>query len=331
MTEKHTVENEKNESTLPQEPVSGGVYDNPLSDAGFKKLLASAKSLTNFLNSVMHLDKEREIASLKFKTKRITYQSEDAEGGEKETWCFDIRAQTRDGRAVDIEVQNRCHHFFSDRVLTYGSALMLKAKAELDKSREEETKKMLAGREPPVLTAEEKRDIRSRAYELPETVCVWVCNFPVPETSTETWDDWMLYSGNELKKGCLLPISDRIKYIFLQLPNFNKGADELSTDEDQWIYVLKHAFASAAEFDIKNDAVTEALERLKSSEKDEDKPVMTKKERDCIIASLEIDAEKAHKQVERLENVVAEKDAENASLAAEVAALKAQLAALAAK
>lgn len=40
--------------------VSGGIYENPLSDSGFKKLLASTNSLTNFLNGVMRLDKERE-------------------------------------------------------------------------------------------------------------------------------------------------------------------------------------------------------------------------------------------------------------------------------
>ncbi|SHK31506.1 hypothetical protein [Fibrobacter sp. UWEL] len=72
--------------------------------------------------------------------------------------------------------------------------------------------------------------------------------------------------------------------------------------------------------DIKNDAVTEALERLKSSEKDEDKPVMTKKERDCIIASLEIDAEKAREKAERLEKQLADKDARIKELEAALAA-----------
>lgn len=272
----------------------GGVYENPLSDRGFKKLLSSVSSLTNFLNGVLHLDAEHEIEKLRFKTKKISYVVADGSGAEKETWSFDIRAQTRDGRAIDVEVQNLKHDFFEDRVLTYGSALLLKAKAELDKARSDEDKRKKESRNPPELTKEEKLLRRRQIYELPDTVNVWVCNFALPKSSTETWDCWMMHSENYLKNGELLPITERIKYIFLQLPNFTKSADELESAEDQWIYVLKHAFASTAEIKVKNDAVTEALERIRAEddeELEEEPPMITKKERECTIASIEHDAE----------------------------------------
>lgn len=299
--------------------VAGGVYENPLSDSGFKKLLASTNSLTNFLNGVMRLDKEREITKLSFKTKRISYQTSDAEGAEKKTWCFDIRAQTNDGRNIDVEVQNLQHNFFEDRVLTYGSALMLKAKAELDATRADDDKKMVATRTPPELTSKEKEERRQRAYELPDTVSIWVCNFAVPTGSIEPWDSWMLYSENDLKNGKPLPISNRLKYIFLQLPNFKKQADELESVEDQWSYVLKHAFTSKAEIKIKNDAVAEALDRIRKTEKESD--MITKEERECTIASIQYNA---RMERERLENTIAVQAAELDKQAAELAALRAE-------
>ncbi len=203
---------------LPTEKVvPGGVYENPLSDRGFKKLLSSVSSLTNFLNGVMHLNKEHEIEKLKFKTKKISYVTADGSGSEKETWSFDIRAQTRDGRAIDVEVQNLKHEFFEDRVLIYGSALLLKAKAELDKERSDTDKKKMEARNPPVLTTDEKKERRRQMYELPDTVSVWICNFPLPSNSTKVWDCWMMYSENELNSGSLLPITDRIKYMASKL------------------------------------------------------------------------------------------------------------------
>lgn len=213
---KNTVTNSDLE--LPEEKVvPGGVYENPISDRGFKKLLASVSSLTNFLNGVMHLDKEHEIEKLKFRTKKISYVTSDGTDAEEETWSFDIRALTKDGRAIDVEVQNLKHEFFEDRVLTYGSALLLKAKAELDKIRKDEDKKKMEARTPPELTEEEKKERRRQIYELPDTVSVWVCNFRLPENSTATWDSWMLYNENDLKNGKLLPITNRIKYIASKL------------------------------------------------------------------------------------------------------------------
>ena len=77
-------------------------------------------------------------------------------------------------------------------------------------------------------------------------------------------------------------------YIFVQLPNFKKTTVELETVEDQWLYVLNHAFASSKEIEIKNDAVIEALERIKVEVEDkEEPPMITKKERECTIASIE--------------------------------------------
>ena len=270
--------------------VPGGIYENPLSDRGFKKLLSSASSLTNFLNGVMHLDKEHEIKKLKFKTKKISYVAADGSGAEEETWSFDIRAQTRDGRAIDVEVQNLKHEFFKDRVLIYGSALLLKAKAELDKARSDADKKKMESRDPPELTKEEKKERRRQVYEIPDTVSVWICNFLLPSGSKKVWDCWMLYSENELENGSLLPITDRIKYIFVQLPNFNKSVEELESAQDQWIYILKHAFASSKEIEIKNEAVTEALERIKAKVNEKPKEslsMITRKERECTVASIE--------------------------------------------
>jgi len=334
MNSKNQITKKDLEFPKPGHVVPGGIYANPISDPGFKLLLASVSSLTDFLNAVMHLDKEHEIEKLRFKTRRITYHISDASGDEKKIWSFDIRAKTRDGRNIDVEVQNLCHAFFCDRVLTYGSALVLKGKAELDKARAEEDRKKVENRTPPELTDDEKRERRLQTYELNDTVCVWVCNFAIPKNSTETWDDWMLYSGNELRKGSLLPITDRIKYIFLQLPNFTKNAGELETAEDQWIYVLKHAFESTAEISVTNAAVTEALERLKFTKTSKDSEMITREERDCTIATIEYEAEMRgmkrgeERERQRSAAIIAAKDESLIAKDAEIAKMKAELEAL---
>lgn len=313
------------EAPVPEKVVPGGIYGNPLSDEGFKNLLSSVSSLKSFLNGVMHLDAEREIKSLRFKTRRISFHTNDKDGDEKRTWCFDIRAQTKGGKAIDIEIQNLRHHFFDDRVLIYGSALMLKAKAELDKARADEDRKKVRERDPQELTPEEKSERRRQTYELPDTVCIWVCNFAVPRRSTATQDNWMLYSENDLMQGRLLPATNRIKYIFLQLPNFAKPMDKLDSVEDQWMYVLKHAFASTAEIDIENQAVTEALERIRFIETPkEEATLITKEEYECTIASIEYDAREEGIAQGR-EEARKEYEAEIAAKDTEIAALKALL------
>lgn len=112
-------------------------------------------------------------------------------------------------------------------------------------------------------------------------------------------------------------------YIFVQLPNFKKTTVELETVEDQWLYVLKHAFASSKEIEIKNDAVIEALERIKVEVEDkEEPPMITKKERECTIASIEHWAELRGEARERKRSA-----ATIARLEEEIRALKAALAA----
>lgn len=118
-------------------------------------------------------------------------------------------------------------------------------------------------------------------------------------------------------------------YIFLQLPNFNKSAEELESAQDQWIYILKHAFASSKEIEIKNEAVTEALERIKAKVNEKPKELLsmiTRKERECTVASIEHWAE-LRGEARGEARGRAEAAAEIEALRAENLALKAELAA----
>ncbi len=76
----------------------------------------------------------------------------------------------------------------------------------------------------------------------------------------------------EIKRDCALTllsngkaetIFPKNKYIVVNLPKFNKTADEVENPVDAWLYVLKHAHEGDPLPDFGNEIVNEALKRIK--------------------------------------------------------------------
>jgi len=76
------------------------------------------------------------------------------------------------------------------------------------------------------------------------------------------------------------------KYIVVNLPKFNKTADEVENPVDAWLYVLKHAHEGDPLPDFGNGIVNEALKRIKIENLD--KTTLTELERE-MIAKEEIE------------------------------------------
>lgn len=59
-----------------------------------------------------------------------------------------------------------------------------------------------------------------------------------------------------------MTITEKVKYILYDLTRFNKTLDEIQTDEDRWLYLLKNAGSSNELPDFDDDVIAQAIKRL---------------------------------------------------------------------
>ena len=117
---------------------------------------------------------------------------------------------------------------------------------------------------------------------------------------------WIAADNGELhwRMGCLQQgiaeqgkteaIFPKNKYIMVNLPRFDKTADEVKDPVDMWLYVLKHAHEGKPLPDFGNDIVNEALNRIKIENLDKttlteaEREMTTKEELACCFAYAKI-------------------------------------------
>ena len=233
------------------EQFANRVYLDPTYDPAFKAFFDSEDALKDFLDGVLGLDGDNRIKTLRFTfDKTVLFHVP-----QRSKVVFDIFATTGNGRFLNVEMQRLENDFFTDRVLLYMAYLVIKAKKELELSKE-----FLA------LTREQQE---YRRYQLPETVSVWICDFDLPGSSGYR-DEWVLYSESSLKSGNPVPVSKKNKYIFLSVPNFTKSADEVRNPADVWLYLLNHAREGGNLPNFGSGIVEEALERIRVENADDD-------------------------------------------------------------
>lgn len=178
-------------------------YFNPYTDFGFKKLFGEEGSkdlLVDFLNQL--LPAYHQIASLQFKN------PENLNDTPKErTAIFDIYCQTEEGSKFIVEMQKAKVNFFKDRSLFY-STFPIREQAEKG----------------------------GWDFKLLPIYFIAILDFHYDEqeemrkfrrdVSLKDQDGEVFY--------------DKLHFKFLQMPLFNKQADELETHFDKWVYFLKN-------------------------------------------------------------------------------------------
>ena len=100
-------------------------------------------------------------------------------------------------------------------------------------------------------------------YKLPEIYSIWIMDQPVDFMGDGIYhDEIALYNKSNVgKEGCL-PITTKNKYIMIDLTKFDKKFEELETDEDRWLYILKNAGSSRSSIKIGNPTIEDALRRI---------------------------------------------------------------------
>lgn len=179
-------------------------YINPFTDFSFKKLFGSKgseQSLISILNAV--IDDGDPITS-------ITYLPTEKLGMTQHSRVaiYDLYCRTQSGSHIIVEMQNNGQDFFVDRSIYYSSFPIQEAarKGQWD-------------------------------YSLPKIYTVSFLNFNIHDFE----------SGDSARNVVKLAnvdtgevFYDKLTYIYIELPKFNKGISELETQFDWWLYILKY-------------------------------------------------------------------------------------------
>lgn len=182
-------------------------YINPLTDFGFKRIFgmeANKDLLINFLNAVL---------SIEGGIKDLRYDNPERQGRLKidRKAIFDLYCITGKNEQIIIEMQNVRQDYFKDRVLYYVTF--------------------------PIQNQGERK--RKWNFKLHPVYSVNILNFLITEGLGNDRDKYASYIQLHDRETHQV-FYDKLTFVFLELPRFTKALDELQTDFDRWMYVLKH-------------------------------------------------------------------------------------------
>ena len=181
-------------------------FINPLTDFGFKRLLASEANkdiLIRFLNAFLS-DTIGVITDL-------TYLPTEHIGiaGTQKQVRFDIYCQIQDGSHVIIEMQNAWQKFYANRSLMYSSRAI-------------------------------SRNVRrgDKKYDIPRVVSFNIMGFNMPEFKGRDRYFWRV----QLKDNDNEIFSDRMELYFVELPKFaaQKNSWDFADERVKWLYTFTH-------------------------------------------------------------------------------------------
>lgn len=181
-------------------------YINPFTDFGFKKLFSTELNkdlLINFLNEVI-LPQHKKIADLKYNNnERIGQTILDRKA------IFDLYCISTNGERFFVEMQKAKQNYFKDRSVFYSS-----------------------------FPIQEQAELGSWDFKLSPVYMVGILDFTFSEDETGNLKE-VRHEVNLKNQKCEV-FYDKLNFIYLEMPHFNKTEDELETTYDKWLYVLKH-------------------------------------------------------------------------------------------
>ena len=197
-------------------------YANLLCDFMFKRLFGSEENkdvLIWFLNMVLE---DVDIVDVDFiPTEHQGLTEEDRKV------IFDISCSTRDGKNFIIEMQKGFQRYFRERALYY-TTYPINRQGRSARDRYEAEK--IEGK------ASEKFNWD---YNLKPVTVVAVLDFQFKHS--DEWPPEMYRSSYRIREDTVMePMTDVLRFVFLELGRFKKGIPELETSFEKWIYLLKN-------------------------------------------------------------------------------------------
>jgi len=180
-------------------------YINPFTDFGFKKLFGTEfnkELLIDFLNQVLG---ERE------RIQDLTYLNTEHLGNTEtdRKAIFDLYCENEKGEKFIIELQNVKQQYFKDRSIFY-STFPIQSQAPKGKEWD---------------------------YYLKAVYTIGILNFSFPDQSEQ---ERYLREIQLIDKETNEVFYDKLTFMYLEMPKFRKTEDELVSQFDKWMYVLKN-------------------------------------------------------------------------------------------
>jgi predicted transposase/invertase (TIGR01784 family) len=179
-------------------------YLNPFTDFGFKRLFgeeANKDLLLDFLNGLLCKEKGNIKTMTYLKNEHLPYF------GERKA-IFDIYCENEAGEKYIVEIQKVKQNFFKDRTVYYSTF--------------------------PIQEQAVRGDWN---FRLQAVYTVGILDFVFDDRDKDkTVVTEVKLMDIEKKK----VFYDKLTFIYMQMPNFNKTEDELETHFDKWLYVIKN-------------------------------------------------------------------------------------------
>ena len=181
-------------------------YINPFTDYGFKKIFGEEPNkdlLLDFLNELLK-EEQGEIIDLTYlKTKQLGISEFERKA------IFDLYCENEKGEKFIVELQKTKQNFFKDRSVYYTT-----------------------------FPIREQAKRSNWNFQLNKVYLIAILDFTFESEQKE--ED--KYQTNVLLKDTETNdiFYDKLEYIFLEMPRFNKKIEELETRFDKWLYVIKN-------------------------------------------------------------------------------------------
>ncbi len=181
-------------------------YINPFTDFGFKKIFgeeASKPLLMDFLNAL--LPQANKIVDLSFKN---TEQLPQSEADRKA--IYDIYCENQIGEKFIVELQKAKQNYFKDRTIFYST-----------------------------FPIQEQAEKGGWNFNLKAVYCIGILDFTFDDYETEPEKSEVVHLI-QLKNQNGKVFFDKLTYIYLEMPNFQKAETELISRLDQWLFFIKY-------------------------------------------------------------------------------------------
>jgi predicted transposase/invertase (TIGR01784 family) len=181
-------------------------YINPFTDYGFKRLFGEEPNkdlLLDFLNELLK-EQEGKITELSY----LPNEKLPISLGDRRA-IFDIYCTNEKGEQFIVEMQKAEQKFFKDRTVFYSTF--------------------------PIQEQARNKD-RFWDFELKSVYTIGILDFVFEESEPNKYRHDVKLTEQETKK----VFYDKLNYIYLEMPKFQKTEKELETRFDKWMFVLKN-------------------------------------------------------------------------------------------
>jgi predicted transposase/invertase (TIGR01784 family) len=181
-------------------------YINPFTDYGFKKLFGEEPNkdlLLDFLNELLKEEQGQ--------IKELTYLKSEHLGSTEtdRKAIFDLYCENERGEKFIVELQKTKQNFFKDRTLYYST-----------------------------FPIREQAKSREWNFELKVVYTIAILDFVFDADKSEPTKYRYDVKLKDIETNKIF--YDKLTFIYLEMPKFNKTVDELETRFDKWLYVIRN-------------------------------------------------------------------------------------------